>query len=412
MHDHVFRGYLRKVLINHSAASRPNTCFLLVAAPTSKSSVGPAVLRGQQCKLNMNIFDFHMGLAILLYVFSIFFHQQVCLFVVNMQETSHQVVNHLRILIEEAEEQGKLFVILLHFHPLQFFNTCYPALFLKGWDHYYLDTIAHSEVQDVVDIEDWFWQCCFPKQIPERDSLMLTLSKLLQEAVPVLSSRVFFRSSLEKSFNRPMNGLQCSKVLRELLFEKGVGEVLCQRFRSYWKPAVMAEYLQTVVTFTKDCESTLSITDSIQTKLKSLFIDFLLYLLSHITEMFNIGILFDSDCTMAVQKLFLDILHVLPLPKLSQLHVLSTRLPVPATDQSPRFPFFKVVCEAVEKIVEQTHSTINVQEDLLQEKEVESMESNSFRIYDDIYALLQESVKKTIEKKMEVSKPHTSDCNG
>ena len=28
---HVFRGYLRKVLLNFSAASLPNACFLLVA---------------------------------------------------------------------------------------------------------------------------------------------------------------------------------------------------------------------------------------------------------------------------------------------------------------------------------------------------------------------------------------------
>ena len=321
-----------------------------------------------------------------------------------MQETSRQVVNHLRILIEEAEEQGKLFVILLHFHPLQFFDTCYPALFLKGWDHCYLDTIAHSAVQGVVDIQDWFWQCCFPKQIPERDSLMLTLSEILQEAIPVLSSHVSFGSSQEKPFNRPMNGSQRSKALGELLNEKGVGKVLCKMFRSYWKPAVMAEYLQRVATFTKDCESTLNITDSIQTKFKSLFFDFLLYLLSQINAMFNIDILFGSDCTPAVQQLFLDILYTLPLPKLSQLHVLSIRLPVPTTDHSPRFPFFKVVCEAVEKIVEQTLNIINVQEDLLQEKEVESMDSNSFHVYDGIYALLQERVRKTIERKMKVSK--------
>ena len=42
---------------------------------------------------------------------------QVCLLVVNMQETSRQVVNHLRIMIEEAEmlspQQTKLFVMLL-----------------------------------------------------------------------------------------------------------------------------------------------------------------------------------------------------------------------------------------------------------------------------------------------------------
>ena len=37
----------------------------------------------------------------------------------------------------------KLFVILLLF-PTMFYEPRYPALFLYGWDHYYLDTIGHS----------------------------------------------------------------------------------------------------------------------------------------------------------------------------------------------------------------------------------------------------------------------------
>ena len=329
-----------------------------------------------------------------------------------MQETSRQVVNHLRIMIEEAEllsmQSAKLFVFLLHFPPAQFFTPCYPSLFLKGWDYCYLDTIAHSAVQGVVDIRDWFWRCCFPKEAPlppERDSLVLALKGILPEAIPILSSRVFFGSSPEGSFNRPMSGSQRSETLRELLFKKGVGKVLCERFRSYWKPAVMAEYLEKAAMFTKDHESTLNITDSVQTAFKSLFFDFLVYLLSRVNEEFNIDVLFDADCTPAVQELFLGILRVFPLPKLTQLSVLSTSLPVPASDHSPRFPFFKVVCEAVERIVEQSHEDTNVQLDLLQEREAVSDDSSSLHIHNQtaIYNMLQEAVGGKIKEKLEVS---------
>ena len=329
-----------------------------------------------------------------------------------MQETSRQVVNHLRIMIEEAEilstQPAKLFVLLLHFPPAQFFNPCYPSLFLKGWDHCYLDTIAHSAVPGVVDIGDWFWRCCFPKEPPlppEKDSLVLALKGILPEAVPILSSRVFFGCSTEGLFNRPMSGSQRSEALRELLFKKGVGKVLCERFRSYWKPAVMAEYLEKAAMFTKDRESTLNITDSVQTVFKSLFFDFLVYLLSRVNEEFNIDVLFDADCTPAVQELFLDILRVFPLPKLSQLSVLSTSLPAPAPDHSPRFPFFKVVCGAVERIVEQSHEDTNVRLDLLQEGEAASDDSSSFRVHDRtaIYTMLQEAVGGRIKDKLEVS---------
>ena len=318
-----------------------------------------------------------------------------------MQETSRQVVNHLRIMIEEVEllstQQAKLFVMLLHFPPAQFFSPCYPSLFLRGWDHYYLDTVAHSAGQGVVNIRDWYWQCSCPNQTLQplkEDSLMLALDKILLEAIPVLSSRVFFGSSQEGSFNQPMNGSQRNEVLRELLFKKGVGRVLCEKFRTYWKPRVMTEYLEKAAVFTKDRESTLNITDTVQTIFKNLFFDFLACILSRINEDFNIDVLFDSDCTPAVQKLFLDIIQVIVLPELSQLQVLSTSLPVPNTNHSPRFPFFNMVCQAVEKIVEQSHEDVNVKLDLLQKRK-----TGSFHIYKH----LQVAVRKKIDDKMKVN---------
>ena len=45
----------------------------------------------------------------------------------------------------------KLFVLLLHFPPTMFYEPCYPALFLYGWDHYYLDTISQSPGVGVTD---------------------------------------------------------------------------------------------------------------------------------------------------------------------------------------------------------------------------------------------------------------------
>ena len=320
-----------------------------------------------------------------------------------MQETSHRVVNHLRIMIEEAEvlctKQTKLFVMLLHFPLAQIFDHCYPSLFLKGWDHYYLDTVAHSTVPGVVDIREWLWQCCFPMQVPlpsEKDPVMVALKNILVNAIPILSSRVFFRSSQDGSFNQPMNCSQHSKVLKEL-FKKGVGRVLCERFRSYWKPAVMTEYLERAASFTKDHDSTLNITDSVQTMFTSLFFDFLVCMLSQINEEFNIDILFDSDCTPAVQELFLDILRVIPLPKLSQLQILSTNIPPSTRDHSPRFPFFKVVCEAVERIVEHSHNKTN---------ELLPMETDNtpLHIHDisAMYNKLQEDVKEAIKGRIKV----------
>ena len=100
-----------------------------------------------------------------------------------MQETKKQMVNHIRIMVEQAEgnplhphvstaPQGtrhycliwrsviictplsslqKLFVLLLHFPPSMFYDRCYPALFLNGWDHHYFDSLQ-PEPEGIVDI--------------------------------------------------------------------------------------------------------------------------------------------------------------------------------------------------------------------------------------------------------------------
>ena len=259
-----------------------------------------------------------------------------------------------------------------------------------------------------MDIRDWFRQCCFPEealQSPEKDSLILALNKILPEAIPVLPSRIFFGSNQQGSFSKPMTVSQRNEALRELLFKKDVGRVLCERFRSYWRPAVMTEYLEKAATFTKNHESTLNITDTIQTIFKSLFFDFLVCMVTQINEEFNIDILFDSDCSPPVQDLFLGILQVLPLPQLSQLQVLSSRLSISTPEYVPRFPFFKVVCAAMENIVVQSHKDTNVQLNLLQESETESTSPNIhyFHDYSEVYSALQDAASRKIKEKMKVN---------
>ena len=78
------------------------------------------------------------------------------------------MVNHLKVMIEEAEAQtlttstNKLFVLLLHFPLAMFFDACYPALFLRGWNYYYLDSIGQRSTHfpGKLGIEEWFQRCC------------------------------------------------------------------------------------------------------------------------------------------------------------------------------------------------------------------------------------------------------------
>ena len=337
---------------------------------------------------------------------------EVLLLLVNMQEIRREVVNHIRIMIEEEEalllkgdRKQKLFILLLHFPPSKFVNACYPSLFLRGWDHCYLDTIAHGSTTGVIDIRRWFWDCYFPPKTPlspEVDPLILTLKKnIISEAIPILASRVFFGLVHGECFNTSMSGSKRTKILRALLFEKGVGDVLCVKFRSYWKPNVMSEYLEKAVAFTKSRYSTLNITDTVHTTFKGLFFDFLVYMIYLINEDCNIDVLFQPSCTPEIQSLFLEIVSIFKIPKLSELKTLSAYLQLgKGVRYLPQFPFFKRVSMEMEKLVEVSRKEVitrtSIFAGVLETNEID--QSIMFRGLTDKMSLMQQLKGIVIEK--------------
>ena len=303
---------------------------------------------------------------------------EVLIVIVDMQQTSIQVVNHLRIMMEEVENGSspsgnpeKITVLLLHFQPTMFFEPCYPSLFLQGWGHYYLDTIVPGTVEGSIDIKDWF-ECCYSSQQPHvPTSLQHVLRFLLQESVPVLSSRVVFTSNDCGCFNKAMSELERCTVLRTLFNEKEVGYILCDLFSSYWKPSVMRRHLERAATFTMKCESTLNLTDSIQTMFKSLFVEFLVYMVSAMNEGFGIDILFDDRCSVATKDMFYAILKAFPIPNLPDLkslnkdcyRKLSTKKHQNVI-KSKRLPFFMLIYEELDRMIKESGKEIGLHSEL------------------------------------------------
>ena len=246
---------------------------------------------------------------------------EILLLVIDMQDPNKkEVVNHIRIMIEEEEsvfliEQKvkKLCVVLLHF-PLSCLRRppCYPSLFLYGWDHYYLDSIGTNMVN--FDMKGFIWNCCFP-QTPKDDPLCSILKCILDEAIPVLASRIKFGSAQGGIYNTKMSVSKRSDMLNELLVEYSLGDILCKMFRSYWKPHVMSKYLQDAVMFIKTQDSTLTITDYVYTSLKDLFFDFLVYMVARVNENGNIDVLFRNRDGTGTKELFLDIVQILSVPR-------------------------------------------------------------------------------------------------
>lgn len=281
--------------------------------------------------------------------------QQIMLIPVNMSEMSGKVVNELRIMIEEAENihsvYGKLFVLLLHFPPAMFTDACYPALFLQGWGHYYLDTLTIDTAKGGVDIRDWFQQCCMeslPLGAAGTDTLSEFLPTMLEQQVPVLALRVSFGSLENSPFNKPMPQSERTRKLHGLLVGKELGRLLQALFQRYWDQSTMAKYLQRAAGFTRNGESTLNMTDCLQEMLKSSFLDFLLYMLCRMNENFNLDVLFDPQCPPSVMDLFCGIVDEMHTPKISELKVAYNSIREQSTQKkagryAPRFPFYAMI---------------------------------------------------------------------
>ena len=299
----------------------------------------------------------------------------MCILLANMQNASVAAINHIRIMIEEEEmrkfeDLHKLFVLVLHFPRAQFFQHCYPTLFLKGWDHCYLDTLAHSTAEGVVNIQDWLFECFLHPLGYKQNTLIEALENLLPQVIPVLSARICFGNKDDGSFNSKMNASQRSDALKILLKEKGVREVLCRNFCALWTPRVMTEYLERAANFSKQRESTLNITDSIQTKIRSLFITFCVLVLSKANENYNLDVIYAAETGSATHQLFNKILAIFFSTNLKQLHHHIEDFPA-AKDftHSPHFPFFNLIYNLVEKQIEPSKRVANQQLDVLSEKQ-------------------------------------------
>ena len=292
----------------------------------------------------------------------------------SMQDVTNKMVNHLRVIVEEAESQikntNKLFVLLLHFPPAMFFTPCYSSLFLQGWDHHYLDSITPAtltrgaEVRTVVDINEWFQRCCCSgyTSSPDNHKMVTALECMLGDAVPVIASRLVLKIGKRTPFCGSTNATQRTNIIKVLLLEKGIGKVLSQQFAKYWNPRSMLELLQKVTRFTNSWKSTLNITDAIQTTFRSLFFDFLVYMFAKINEDHNLDILWNARCTSHTLELFMNLLRILPVPDFKSLQILSATVILQAPKESshlPKFPFFRYVCEAVDKCIDENREKVN-----------------------------------------------------
>ena len=295
----------------------------------------------------------------------------------NMQDVTVKMINYLRIVIEQHENQSfhddRLIVIVLHFPQAQFFDRCYPALFLTGWDHYYLDSLTTDikvegipkPLRNVVDIQECFRIAL--RMDTTNSTINIDLEPLLEEAIPVVSSRVIVGAS-GRQYNKVMSISARQEQLKKLFFNEDdlsstctpIGKAFCSLFHKYWDNRAVTKFLKDAARFTFSHQSTLSITSYIQTRIKALFFEFVLFLLWKINKNCNLDTIFSIDiATTVLQEIFADAILTL-FPELPSLHSLSIFHNLsPPEDKDFHFPFFSNAYQGMEELVDGCQEIVN-----------------------------------------------------
>ena len=311
-------------------------------------------------------------------------------------------VTHLRMMIEETEVHSssnttvnaKVFVVLIHFPPARLLSKelCYPALFLQGWDHFYLDTIADGALTrsgtmaSVINVQQWLYSCLIKpcaKSVNLRcDEMEQNVEDILRDAIPSVASRLTLRSR-ESDYKTFLDVSRKTAALKHILLgeegtvspeatvqqsctaiENGVGALLARCFSKYWNSREMNRYLQKFASLTFIRKSTLNLTASVETTFRSLFCDFLVYRLSRMEVSFDLYMLLDNDTPSSLIKCLLSFLEHLPLPRLEQLSQLSDVHIVDLCSQPkhiPNFPFLFIILESVNKIIDESEDEVKLE---------------------------------------------------
>ena len=274
--------------------------------------------------------------------------KRILLLVANMDEVPHAKLNYVRILIEEAEsgpsQQKKLFIILVGFPTFQLHSICYPSLFLNGWDHIFLHSLQQRE--NGFNLRSWIIHCSTPT---EEQSFIYSLRETIQENLVDLAPKVSHALTLVFQED-PLSLSKRTEQIKHLLLKTEAGSILCAKFVPYFEQGMVMKYLRKTVQFVTSFGVSHGILDSMQMAVLNDFTDFLIIMMSKVVDNCNFETLFQKYDLF--QHLFLGMLQLLPVPEFTDISFLSGTLPSFITICNESFPFFKVIFEDIESVID------------------------------------------------------------
>ena len=274
----------------------------------------------------------------------------VMLFLVNMEHLSAENVNYLRIAINETEfnvkdsPTRKQFIILLQFPAENFFLHCYPSFYQDEWDFYYLDSIAPTAKDIVVDLKK-----CFNYAYQNEKGNELKFMDKVVESLLSSESAAFSAAHISSILHRHVPRRLLSNLLSANEYNS-IGEPLKTKFVQQWNPSRMMQTLQQAANSALSFDYSLNMTDAINTIIKSNFYDFMHYMLTILARHGALDILFNRS----IPKHFLELIHYQI--ESSNLPSSSTEMKIHSTIINKKqnfefyFPFFHDIFRTVEDL--------------------------------------------------------------
>ena len=301
--------------------------------------------------------------------------KRIFLLVVDMNDQhATNRVNFVRSLVEQQtiDLRRKVFVLLLHYPPASSHRRlCYPALFLGGWKHIFLDEVGKD--YDGVAAERWIEAACTSASDCKKLVIRPNISSLMKSAlIYTASQNVFYAGQVGSTglFSERLDLL--SRVMNKTIGGNSISEIIANMFLQVWTERALNATLKrasdALITGTTQLSMCSSLRSMFQETLNSLFASVFI----EMNQWRNVDILFNCNCCRNTDSLFGQILRTLPIMPLDELNLyrnMQGRLqPIPAyisanCSSSVSFPFFSFVSSFLDKVVEMAESATQMEMD-------------------------------------------------
>jgi hypothetical protein len=288
------------------------------------------------------------------------------LLLVDMGATdSFDHVNFARTFVEQRlpEDKEKVFVMLLHHSPSVANRTaCYPALFLQGWNHVFVDGIGNSGPS--LGVESCIEFACKShlneSTHPCHSASVSDLSSSLQLMLPRTLGHVATHTTFSADQVDSAPALSYRERYRCLMTHMSnsvdgetVGAILCSKFAALWLDTCLSKTMRRASEGLLCGRTQLSLSMSVRSNLLDAFDAYLLSMVKEMIQGGSLNILSGDSTGEDVARLFAQILRDLPVAPFDELILLrKSVVRKGGTQVSWQFPFFLFISQCLDDLLE------------------------------------------------------------